>query len=55
MYGGFHGRTFGALLVTSSNLSSKQSISSLLPGVYFSEINDIDSFKKTINLSNQSR
>ena len=49
MHRGFHGRTIGALSVTSSNLTSKQNIASLLPGVYFSEINDIESFKKLLN------
>ena len=42
---GFHGRTYGALSVTSSNLSCKKNINPLLPGVYFSEINNIQSFK----------
>ena len=42
---GFHGRTYGALSVTSSNLSCKKNINPLLPGVFFSEINNIQSFK----------
>tara|TARA_B100000795_G_scaffold100424_2_gene73882 strand:- start:419 stop:1681 length:1263 start_codon:yes stop_codon:yes gene_type:complete len=42
---GFHGRTYGALSITSSNLSCKKNINPLLPGVYYSEINNIDSFK----------
>jgi 4-aminobutyrate aminotransferase len=40
---GFHGRTLGALSLTSSNVFCKNKIGSLLPNVYYSEPN-IDSF-----------
>ena len=46
---GFHGRTYGALSVTSSNLNCKKNVNPLLPGVYFSEINDINSFKDILS------
>lgn len=42
---GFHGRTYGALSVTSSNLTCKKNINPLLPGVFYSDINNIKSFK----------
>ena len=45
---GFHGRTYGALSITSSNLTCKKNINPLLSGVYFSNINDIDSFKNIL-------
>jgi 4-aminobutyrate aminotransferase len=35
MIGGFHGRTLGALSVTSSNLSCRKSVSPLLSNIYF--------------------
>lgn len=41
---GFHGRTYGALSVTSSNLTCKKNISPVLSGVYYCDINDINSF-----------
>ena len=41
---GFHGRTYGALSVTSSNLTCKKHINPL-SGVYYCNINDIQSFK----------
>ncbi len=41
---GFHGRTYGALSVTSSNLTCKKNISPSLSGVYYCDINDINSF-----------
>ena len=42
---GFHGRTYGALSVTSSNLSCKQSINPMLNGIHYCNINDIQGFK----------
>ena len=35
MNGGFHGRSLGALSITSSNLNCKKNISPLLPNIYF--------------------
>ena len=35
MNGGFHGRTLGALSITSSNLNCKKHISPLIPNIYF--------------------
>ena len=46
---GFHGRTYGALSVTSSNLTCKKNINPLLSGVYYCDINDINSFKNILN------
>ena len=46
---GFHGRTYGALSVTSSNLTCRKNINPMLPGVYYSDINNIDSFDKILN------
>ena len=46
---GFHGRTYGALSVTSSNLTCKKHINPLLSGVYYCNINDIDSFKNILD------
>ena len=40
---GFHGRTLGALSLTSSNIFCKNKVGALLPNVYYSEPN-IDSF-----------
>jgi 4-aminobutyrate aminotransferase-like enzyme len=45
---GFHGRTYGALSVTTSNLSCKQNINPMVPGVYYSDINNIDSFEQIL-------
>lgn len=41
---GFHGRTYGALSLTSSNLTCKKHINPLISGVYFCEANNIKSF-----------
>lgn len=46
---GFHGRTYGALSVTSSNLTCKKNINPILPGVYYSDINNISSLEKILN------
>ena len=35
MNGGFHGRTLGALSITSSNLNCKKNINPLIPNIYF--------------------
>jgi len=45
---GFHGRTYGALSVTTSNLSCKKNINPMVPGVYYSDINNIDSFEQIL-------
>jgi len=42
---GFHGRTYGALSVTSSNLTCKKNVNPLLSGVYYCDINKIQDFK----------
>jgi 4-aminobutyrate aminotransferase len=42
---GFHGRTYGALSVTSSNLTCKKNISPMISGVHYCDINDIQCFK----------
>ena len=46
---GFHGRTYGALSVTSSNLTCKKNINPILPGVYYGDINNISSIEKILN------
>ena len=45
---GFHGRTYGALSVTTSNLTCKKNINPMLPGVYYSDINNIESFENIL-------
>jgi 4-aminobutyrate aminotransferase len=45
---GFHGRTYGALSVTTSNLTCKKNINPMLPGVYYSDINNISSFEQIL-------
>ena len=45
---GFHGRTYGALSVTTSNLTCKKNINPMLPGVYYSDINNISSFENIL-------
>jgi 4-aminobutyrate aminotransferase len=45
---GFHGRTYGALSVTSSNLTCKKHINPLLGGVYYCDTNDINSFENIL-------
>jgi len=45
---GFHGRTYGALSVTSSNLTCKKDTHPLLSGVYYSNINDISDFEEIL-------
>lgn len=45
---GFHGRTYGALSITSSNLSCKTQTHPFIPGVYFCNPNDIDHFNEIL-------
>ena len=49
-YGGFHGRTLGAMAVSSSNTKTKEKSQPLIPGIFFCEPN-IESFKKILNLN----
>jgi 4-aminobutyrate aminotransferase len=42
---GFHGRTYGALSVTSSNLTCKKNINPMLSGVHYCDANNIKSFR----------
>ena len=37
--GGFHGRTLGAMSVSSSNIKTKQNSQPLIPGIFFAELN----------------
>tara|TARA_B110001469_G_C9603925_1_gene300135 strand:- start:202 stop:1401 length:1200 start_codon:yes stop_codon:yes gene_type:complete len=46
---GFHGRTYGALSVTSSNVTCKKDTHPHLPGVYYSNINDISDFEDILS------
>jgi len=46
---GFHGRTYGALSVTSSNINCKKDTHPHLPGVYYSNINDISDFENILS------
>ena len=45
---GFHGRTYGALSITSSNLSCKTQTHPFIPGVYFCNPNDVDHFDEIL-------
>ena len=49
LLGGFHGRTMGALSVTSSNLSCKFKSQPLLPGVFFCQEPTIQSLDKVLS------
>ena len=48
--GGFHGRTLGAMSVSSSNTKTKQNSQPLMSGVFFCEPN-IEQFDRLINLN----
>ena len=45
---GFHGRTYGAMAVSSSNLTFKKNIGNSLSNIFFSNINDIDNFNNIL-------
>ena len=46
---GFHGRTYGALSITSSNLTCKQQTHPFIPGIYFCQPNNCDHFDEIVN------
>ena len=46
---GFHGRTYGALSITSSNLTCKSQTHPLIPGVYFCKPNNCDHFDEIVS------
>lgn len=46
---GFHGRTYGAISITSSNLTCKKQTHPFVPGVYFCQPNNIDNFFELMN------
>lgn len=47
--GGFHGRTIGAMSLTSSGVNSKMKSQPLMPGIFFTEPT-IESFERTLSL-----